>query len=120
MTRPERASDYLEHIASAIDRACRYAAHAGSVVRLEQDEQAQDAIVRTLMVVGEAVTQLQKIAPDFVAAHPEVPWSLMRGMRNKVVHDYIDVDLEVVWNTVEKDLPLLRQQVARLLQDLTA
>ena len=48
MTRPERASDYLEHIANAIDRACRYAAYAGSLVRLEQHEQAQDAMVRLL------------------------------------------------------------------------
>ena len=84
MTRPERAADYLEHIANAIDRARRYAGNAKSLAGLEQDEQAQDAIVRTLAIVGEAVTRLQKVAPEFIAAHPEVPWNLMRGMRNKI------------------------------------
>ena len=64
MTVPERAEDYLEHIASAIDRARRYAGHVVSLAGLEQDEQAQDAIVRTLAVVGEAVTWLQKVAPE--------------------------------------------------------
>jgi len=102
VTHPERAADYLEHIANAIDRARRYAGNVKSLAGLEQDEQAQDAIVRTLAIVGEAVTRLQKVAPEFIASHPEVPWNLMRGMRNKIIHDYIDVDWDVVWITVQK------------------
>ena len=119
MTHPERAAQYLEHIANAIDRARRYAGNVKTLEGLEQDEQAQDAIVRTLAIVGEAVARLQKVAPEFIAAHPEVPWSLMRGMRNKIIHDYIDVDWDVVWNTVRSDLPLLRQQIAELLKELS-
>ena len=119
MTHQERVADYLEHIADAIDRARRYAGNVGSLAGLEQDELVQDAIVRTLAVIDEAVTQLQKVAPEFVTAHPEVPWNLMRGMRNKIIHDYIDVAWDVVWNTVQGDLPALRQQIAELLKDLT-
>ncbi len=119
MTHPERAIDYLEHIADAIDRARRYADTVGSLAALEKNEQVQDAIVRTLVVVGEAVARLHKEAPEFIAAHPEVPWNLMRGMRNKIVHDYFDVAWDVVWNTIQDDLPALRQRIANILKDLT-
>jgi uncharacterized protein with HEPN domain len=119
MTHPERAADYLEHIVDAIDRASRYAVTVGSLAGLEQNQMVQDAIVRTLSVIGEAVTRLQKEAPEFVTGHPEVPWSLMRGMRNKIIHEYFDVAWDVVWNTVQGDLPSLRQQIAGLLKDMT-
>lgn len=119
MTHPERAADYLEHILDAIDRARRYAGTVGNLAGLEQDRMVQDAIVRTLAVIGEAVTRLQKEAPEFITAHPEVPWSLMRGMRNKIIHDYFEVAWDVVWNTVQGDLPALRQQIAAILKDLT-
>lgn len=115
MSHPERARDYLEHIVDAIERARRYAAQVGSLQGLEKDQQVQDAIVRTLAVIGEAANRVHKVAPDFVAAHPGVPWSLMRGMRNKIIHDYFDVAWDVVWNTVRDDLPPLLQQVKSLL-----
>jgi uncharacterized protein with HEPN domain len=119
VTHPERAADYLEHIVDAIDRARRYAGTVGNLAGLEQDLMVQDAIVRTLAVIGEAVTRLQKEAPEFITTHPEVPWSLMRGMRNKIIHDYFEVAWDVVWNTVQGDLPALRQQIAAILKDLT-
>ena len=86
-----------------------------SLAALEQDEQAQDAIVRTLTVIGEAAVRIQKAAPEFAAAHPELPWSPMRGIRNKVVHDYFDVAWDVVWDTVKQNLPPLLEQVKSLL-----
>ena len=116
MTHPERVRDYLEHIASAIERARRYAGSVKSLQGLEKDPLVQDAIVRTLSVIGEAANRVQKVAPDFVTAHPEVPWSLMRGMRNKIIHDYFDVAWDVVWNTVQQDLPPLLKQIKTLLQ----
>jgi uncharacterized protein with HEPN domain len=119
VTQPDRTADYLEHIADAIDRARRYAGTVGNLAGLEQDLMAQDAIVRTLAVIGEAVTRLQKEAPEFVTAHSALPWSLMRGMRNKIIHDYFDVAWDVVWNTVQDDLPALRQQITELLKDLS-
>jgi uncharacterized protein with HEPN domain len=115
LSHPERVEDYLEHIASAIERAIRYTESMESLAALEQDEQAQDAIVRTLTVIGEAAVRIQKAAPEFVAAHPELPWSPMRGIRNKVVHDYFDVAWDVVWDTVKQDLPPLLEQVKSLL-----
>ncbi|MGH8179580.1 MAG: HepT-like ribonuclease domain-containing protein [Steroidobacteraceae bacterium] len=116
MSHPERVEDYLEHIADAIERAIRYTGSLGSLAALEQDELAQDAIVRTLTVIGEAAVRLYKEAPQFVTEHPELPWSRMRGIRNKVVHDYFDVAWDVVWDTVKQDLPPLLDQVKALLK----
>jgi len=115
MRHPERVEDYLQHIASAIQRAIRYAGNSGTLKALEQDEQAQDAIIRTIAVIGEAAVKIQKVAPEFVANHPEIPWSQMRGIRNKVVHDYFDVAWDVVWNTIERDFPPLLEQLNSLL-----
>jgi uncharacterized protein with HEPN domain len=115
VSHPERVADYLEHIAAAIERAMRYVGNLASLQALEQDEQAQDAIVRTLTVIGEAAVRIQKADPDFLAAHPELPWTQMRGIRNKVVHDYFDVAWDVVWDTVRQDLPALLAQIQFLL-----
>lgn len=88
----------------------------GSLAALEQNELAQDAIVQTLTVIGEAAVRIHKEAPQFVTEHPELPWSQMRGIRNKVVHDYFDVAWDVVWDTVKQDLPPLLAQIRTLLQ----
>ena len=120
MSHPERAEDYLEHIAGAIERAMRYTGDLPSLEALERDERAQDAIVRTLTVIGEAAVRIQKEAPEFLAAHPQIPWRQMRGIRNKVVHDYFDVAWDVawdvVWDTVKQDLPPLLEQFKSLLK----
>ncbi len=118
MSHPERVEDYLEHIAGAIERAIRYAGSLKDLATLEQDEKTQDAIVRALTVIGEAAVKIQKEAPQFVSTHSELPWSPMRGIRNKVVHDYFDIAWDVVWDTVEQDLPPLLEQVRALLKSL--
>ncbi len=115
MTHPERVKDYLEHITDAIERATRYVGNLENLKALERDQQAQDAIVRTISVIGEAANRIQKSAPEFVRRHPEIPWNRMRGIRNKVVHDYFDVAWDVVWNTVKEDFPPLLQQIRALL-----
>lgn len=120
MSHPERVEDYLEHIAAAIERAMRYIGSLDDLAALEQDEKAQDAIVRTLTVIGEAAVRIHKEAPEFVSAHPELPWSQMRGIRNKVVHDYFDVAWDVVWDTVKQDLPPLLKQIESLLKSADA
>jgi uncharacterized protein with HEPN domain len=116
MTHPERVEDYLEHIADAIERATRYVGNLKNLQALEQDQQAQDAIVRTIAVIGEAANRIQKVAPKFLAEHPALPWSQMRGIRNKLIHDYFDVAWDVVWETVKIDLPPLLLQVKSLLR----
>jgi uncharacterized protein with HEPN domain len=67
-------------------------------------------------VIGEASIKLHKVAPAIAMAHPDIPWKDMRTMRNKLIHDYFDVDLDVVWTTVQQDLPALADQIKALLR----
>jgi uncharacterized protein with HEPN domain len=116
--KPERVEDYLKHIAEAIERATRYLQSVSDLAELEKNTQVQDAVVRNIEVIGEAVNNIQRTAPDFIRQHPELPWAQMRAMRNVMIHEYFFVDLGTVWTTVKDDLPKLKQQVDRLLIDL--
>ena len=70
-----------------------------------RDEKTCDSVVRNLEVIGLAANRL----PDaFTASHPEVPWRRIVGLRNRIVHEYFDVDLELVWEIVEAELPGLK------------
>jgi uncharacterized protein with HEPN domain len=115
MNHPERVEDFLEHIAEAIERAIEYVQPLDSVSAFKQNRRDRDAVIRNIEIIGEAASRIGKHAPEFVAAHPELPWIEMRGMRNKMIHDYFDVNLNVVWNTVKEDLPALKKQIDGLL-----
>ena len=82
-----------------------------------QSQRDQDAVTRNIEIIGEAARQIQRHAPQFVTAHPELPWIEMRGTRNKMIHDYFDVDVKVVWGTVKQDLPALKKQIERILNE---
>jgi uncharacterized protein with HEPN domain len=114
-THPERVADYLQHILDAIERAMAYAAQAGNADTFKSHSLLQDGIVRNMEVIGEAAIKLHKVAPDIATAHPDIPWRDMRTMRNKLIHDYFDVDLDIVWSTVRQDLPALANQIRALL-----
>src|SRR5690606_13024847 len=105
VTHALRAADYLQHILDAIGRAVGYVAASGSLADFEKDGMAQDAVVRTLEIIGEAAVKLERVDPALIAASGHIPWKLMRTMRNKVIHDYFEVDVGVVWSTVRNDLP---------------
>jgi uncharacterized protein with HEPN domain len=115
MKHPERVEDYLDHITQAIQRATQYVDGVGSLAAFEQSQRDQDAVIRNIEIIGEAANRIQRDTPEFVAAHPQLPWIEMRGMRNKVIHNYFDVNLTVVWNTVKDDLPRLKRQIEDLL-----
>jgi len=74
MKRPSAVEDYLEHIAQAIERATGYLQPMSDLETLQRNPQVQDAVVRNIEVIGEAVSKIQSIAPDFVKQHPEIPW----------------------------------------------
>ncbi|MEQ1440783.1 DUF86 domain-containing protein [Fontimonas sp. SYSU GA230001] len=116
MTRKQpRVADYLDHIVQAIERATACLDGLPDAAALETKWMEQDAVIRSITVIGEAATKILKVDPAFVAQHAQVPWQQMSAMRNRVVHDYFEVDLDVVWSTVMHDLPVLRQQVQAIL-----
>lgn len=116
MKHPERVEDYLEHIARAIERATGYVEHLGSVDAFRMSQRDQDAVIRNIETIGEAARQIQDYDPEFVKAHPELPWLDMRDMRHKMIHNYFEVDINIVWGTVKNDLPPLKRQIDQLLQ----
>ena len=76
------------------------------------DLKTQSAILHQLMVMGEGV---KRLSTAFRVQHPEVPWALIAGMRDKLIHGYDMVDLELVWQTVDNDVPALLSLIEPLL-----
>ena len=78
------------------------------------DLRTQRAVVMSLMIVGEAAARMLTDHPAFAEAHPDIPWRSIRGMRNRIAHGYFEVDLSVVWQTVEIELPTLIDRLEAL------
>ncbi|MBM5574754.1 DUF86 domain-containing protein [Deefgea sp. CFH1-16] len=76
-----------------------------------EDKRTQQAVVMSLIILGEAATKVMDSYAEFSQAHPEVPWRSMRGMRNRIAHGYFDINLDVVWDTVQMALPALLAQL---------
>ena len=102
-----RDIEYLIDILEAARLAIGYVAGQSKGDFLE-NTQCQDAVIRRLEVVGEAA---RRISEQMRATYPQLPWNAMIGMRNVMIHEYDDIDLSIVWDTVQVDLPTL---VARL------
>jgi len=102
---------YLDHIREAIERITAYSA----VGREEffRNRMAQDAVIRNFEIIGEAV---KRLSDDLKDRRPDVPWRRVAGFRNVLIHDYMNVDAEEVWNVIETHLPALRQAVDDLLK----
>jgi len=106
-------TERLRDILDAVANIERYSVRGREV--FEQDELVRTWVLYHLQIIGEAAAQLGKA---FHAAHPEVPWAQIVAMRNVLVHAYFGVDLNEVWKTVERDLPILKQQVEALIDSL--
>ena len=112
-----RVLDYLEHAQQAIERIQRYTADMDQASFL-QNEMAQDAVIRNIEIIGEAANNITKFDPEFAREHDEIPWAVIYAMRNRVSHAYHKVDVEIVWKTIQDDLPSMLRQVVALLQSL--
>lgn len=75
------------------------------------DLKTQSAVLHQLLIIGEAV---KRLSPEFRGAHPEVPWKLIAGTRDKLIHFYEGVDLDEVWKMVTADLPQLIRRIEPL------
>ncbi len=97
----------------AVDRVQRYTA-GKSQDDFVLDEQLQDAVVRNIEIIGEAARSISLNAPDFARENSQIPWSALYAMRNRLSHGYWTIDLAVVWRVVQRDLPVLREQLDQL------
>jgi uncharacterized protein with HEPN domain len=79
-----------------------------------KDRRTVDAVVRNLIIIGEAAVHVPE---NICLNYPEVPWVDIRGMRNFVVHEYFRADDKIIWNTVQIDLPPLRDILNKILEE---
>ncbi len=105
---------FIGHILESIQLIEEYAARL-TADTFKQDRPMQDAIIRRLEIIGEAVKNLP--AP-FRAKYPEVPWKEMAGMRDILVHEYFDVDLSLTWSVVCRELPSVKEKLQAILPSL--
>ncbi len=108
-----RHADYLEHMIDAISLALSYV-DGMSKDNFLADKKTQQAVILNIIVIGEAATKIADECPEFAAAHPNVPWKQMRGMRNRMAHGYFEINLDIVWDTVQQSLPELQRQLLRI------
>lgn len=113
----QRLADYLGHISQAIERIARYTDELDEVGFL-QNEMVQDAVIRNLEIIGEASRNIERHFPEFASAHPELPLAFAYQMRNAISHGYFKVDLEIVWKTIQRNLPEFSNQVTSALREL--
>lgn len=101
----------LAAVADIVESARSIGDYIAGVSRDEfiENEQLQDSVIRRLLVIGEAAGRL---SASFRDARQGVPWREIRGMRNRMVHVYDDIDVKLVWRTARKDVPRLLAELA--------
>lgn len=106
----ERDLLFLEHIRDAIERIERFTSEGRTAFM--GDDKTQSAVMRQLEIIGEATKRLSE---EFRRVHPDLPWREMAATRDRLVHGYFTVKLDIVWNVIEKDLPHVKRHVGALL-----
>ena len=102
----------LSHIMEAIENIEEFVEDIDKKHFLE-NFQLQAALVRMFEIIGEAANNL---SPQFLAKNKEIKWREVIGMRHAIVHDYFEVNLEVVWDTIKEDIPKLKSEISKLLK----
>lgn len=107
--------DYIEDVLASMNKAENFIQD----MRYEDfliDDKTSYATVRALEVIGEAVKKVPQLVRN---RYPEIPWTEMAGMRDKLIHDYFGVNLRTVWDTVKKDIPHLKPKFEQIYRDFS-
>jgi len=105
---------YLRHMLDAIDRIAKYV-EGKDKAAFWASELLQDGIIRQLEILGEAAGRVSR---ETCAAHPDVPWPKVTGLRHRLIHDYFEVDRNMVWLVATVDVPAVRPKIAAVLRSL--
>ncbi|MGD0798280.1 MAG: DUF86 domain-containing protein [Acidobacteriaceae bacterium] len=110
-----RLYEYLRQIRTAAQDSIQFV-DGISYTDFQADTKTQRAVTMNLVILGEAAAKIEEHFPEFAVAHPEIAWTAIRGMRNRIVHEYFILNFETIWTTVEAELPRLMRQVESVLQ----
>ena len=105
---------FIEHITESIENIELYSKDV-SKDNFLKDKKIQDAVVRRLEVIGEAVKNLPK---DFIKKYPDIFWKEIIGTRDKIIHHYFGVDLDIMWVIIKKDIPKLKNKIKKILNNI--
>ena len=106
------ALERIRHIQTAITKINKYTKRGRR--RFDREEETQNSIVYYLQIIGEAASA---IPLEFRNLHPEIPWRSMINMRNKLIHHYDGIDLDIVWETATTGIPDLATKMQDILED---
>ncbi len=106
--------DYLADILDAMDKAAGFV-HGMTLTTFTADDRTVYAVVRALEIIGEATKRIPQSLRDL---YPTIPWREMAGMRDKLIHDYVAVNVEVVWRTATEDMPSLEPELRRVMEQI--
>ena len=101
----------IRHMVEAIRQALEYGL-GRTAADIDADPPVKALLVRNLEILGEAAS---RITPELRATHPEIPWRDMVELRNRLIHAYFDIDMDIIWTTVQRALPELLAQLESLL-----
>jgi uncharacterized protein with HEPN domain len=104
----------VEDILRAIEKIETYLKGL-SLSQFKKSELTIDAVIRNLEIIGEAS---KNIPPKIRSSYPSIPWEIMYGMRNILIHEYFGVDTQIVWHTAKKNLPPLQKQLTQILKEI--
>lgn len=113
MTKPDNRQR-LRHILDAIGKIETYLQEFDEE-NFRQDEKTSAAAAWQLAVIGEAVANLTR---DFRSENSHIAWNKISGTRNHLIHGYFSIDFDIVWDTTQKDLPILKDQIEEILENL--
>lgn len=101
---------YFQDILTSLENIAEYTKGL-DLESFKSDKKTVDAVVRNLEIIGEAAKNIPKRLRN---QYSKIPWEKMVGMRNKVIHEYFGVDVEILWQTLQEDLPELKKQIKGL------
>lgn len=119
MTGNDRLVQYLRHMFEAADQAIHHVDGMDMAAWLA-DKRTQQAVILNIIVIGEVAAKLLQNFESFLDRHPELPWRNMKGMRNRIAHGYFDIDLNIVWDTIQTELPRLLASLPAVIDDAKA
>ena len=102
----------VEHILESIKQIENYTKNISEHDFLKST-QSQDSVIRRLEIIGEAIGNFPE---EIKKEHPNIQWDEISGMRNFLIHEYFGVDLHLIWNTIENDIPKLKKQMKKIIE----